>query len=82
MNNLEVPYPGVAAHTGSEIDILQEMWSQKQSGTKLKMKWGEAQQDTKHQTRKISEPAKLNCIADKDAGAYMASTNVYSATPP
>eukprot|EP00957_Ditylum_brightwellii_P128268 9782886-Ditylum_brightwellii.AAC.1 len=46
------------------------------------MEWVEAHQDTKHLTRNLSEPAKLNCITDKDNGAYMASTHVPLATPP
>eukprot|EP00957_Ditylum_brightwellii_P110082 8396154-Ditylum_brightwellii.AAC.1 len=47
MNNLNEPYPGVAAHTGSDIDILQEIWSLKTS-IKLKAEWVEDHQDTKH----------------------------------
>eukprot|EP00957_Ditylum_brightwellii_P134077 10221956-Ditylum_brightwellii.AAC.2 len=82
MNNQEAPYPGVTAHTCSNIDILQEIWLQKQSGIKRKMEWVEAHQDTKHLTRTLSKPAKLNCIADKDTGAYMAFAYVPLATPP
>eukprot|EP00957_Ditylum_brightwellii_P096224 7329805-Ditylum_brightwellii.AAC.1 len=82
INNLEAQYPGVATHTSSDIDILKEIWLQKQSGIRLKMEWVEAHQDTKHPTRKLLELIKLNCIADKDTGAYMASTHVPLATSP
>eukprot|EP00957_Ditylum_brightwellii_P156301 11896552-Ditylum_brightwellii.AAC.1 len=81
MNNLNEPYLGVAAHTGSDIDIPQEIWSLKKS-IKLTAEWVEAHQDTKYPTKSLSKSAKLNCIADKDAGAYMASTHEHSSTPP
>eukprot|EP00957_Ditylum_brightwellii_P208768 15358846-Ditylum_brightwellii.AAC.1 len=39
-NNLDEPYTGVAAHTGLDIYILQEIWSLKKS-IKLKAEWVE-----------------------------------------
>eukprot|EP00957_Ditylum_brightwellii_P000185 15215-Ditylum_brightwellii.AAC.1 len=66
MNNIETAYLGVAAHTASDIDILQAIWSYQKSTT-VKAQWVEAHQDTKYPDRELTHDAILNCKADANA---------------
>eukprot|EP00957_Ditylum_brightwellii_P001719 133050-Ditylum_brightwellii.AAC.1 len=66
MNNIKTAYPGVAAHTASNIDILQAIWLY-QKKTKVNAEWVEAHQDTKYPERELTQDAILNCKADADA---------------
>eukprot|EP00957_Ditylum_brightwellii_P034863 2641581-Ditylum_brightwellii.AAC.1 len=81
MNNIETAYPGVAAHTASDIDIIQAIWSY-QKATKVKAEWVEAHQDTKYRERELSQDAILNCKADAYASMYMSITQRPCAIPP
>eukprot|EP00957_Ditylum_brightwellii_P143911 10966099-Ditylum_brightwellii.AAC.1 len=81
MNNIETAYPGVAAHTASDIDILQAIWSY-QMATNVKAQWVEAHQDTKYPDRELTHDAILNCKTDTDASKYMATTQRPCVPPP
>eukprot|EP00957_Ditylum_brightwellii_P016114 1213477-Ditylum_brightwellii.AAC.1 len=59
MNNIETTYPGVAAHTASDIDILQAIWLYQKSTT-FKAQWVKALQDTKYPDRELTHDAILN----------------------
>eukprot|EP00957_Ditylum_brightwellii_P193949 14770470-Ditylum_brightwellii.AAC.1 len=80
-NNQEGAFPGVAAHTASDFDLLQEIWSY-WSFTCIKAVWVEAHQDTKYPDRDLSPEAVLNCKVDADASAFMDSNNDTRSTPP
>eukprot|EP00957_Ditylum_brightwellii_P208023 15355529-Ditylum_brightwellii.AAC.1 len=73
-NNQVGPSLGVAAHTKSDIDLLQEIWSY-QSSTCVQAVWVEAHQDTKYKNRDLSQEAVLNCKVDADASAFIDSNN-------
>eukprot|EP00957_Ditylum_brightwellii_P166519 12675451-Ditylum_brightwellii.AAC.1 len=46
MNNFDAASPGVTAHTGSDIDLLLDIWQLKVEGIDIQTKWVEAHQDT------------------------------------
>eukprot|EP00957_Ditylum_brightwellii_P197756 15065657-Ditylum_brightwellii.AAC.1 len=61
MNNFDSAFPGVIAHTRSDVDLLLDIWHLKAEGIGLHTEWVEAHQDTKYLDQELSEPAKLNC---------------------
>eukprot|EP00957_Ditylum_brightwellii_P052097 3951383-Ditylum_brightwellii.AAC.1 len=73
MNNFDAAFPGVTAHTVSDVDLLLNIWRLKAEGIDLQTKWVEAHQDREHLNQELSEPANLNCMVNTDATAYMAS---------
>eukprot|EP00957_Ditylum_brightwellii_P171884 13085169-Ditylum_brightwellii.AAC.1 len=81
VNNQERAFPGVAAHTSSDFDLLQEICSYR-SFTHVKAVWVEAHQHTKYPGRELSQEAVLNCKVDANASACMESNNDTSITPP
>eukprot|EP00957_Ditylum_brightwellii_P203971 15337007-Ditylum_brightwellii.AAC.1 len=70
MNNQDGTYLGIAAHTCSDIDILQEIWSLKVEGLQVNAGWVEAHQDTKYPQSELLAEASLNCTVDADAAKY------------
>eukprot|EP00957_Ditylum_brightwellii_P167002 12713745-Ditylum_brightwellii.AAC.1 len=48
MNNFEAAFPGVTAHTGSDVDLLLDIWRLKAEGIDIQTEWVEAHQDTKY----------------------------------
>eukprot|EP00957_Ditylum_brightwellii_P034407 2610132-Ditylum_brightwellii.AAC.1 len=73
--------PGLAEHTQPDFDIIQEN-HQLKSVVKVKVEWVETHQDIKHPEQVLSTPAKLNCMADKDACKYMAQFNNFRSILP
>eukprot|EP00957_Ditylum_brightwellii_P184359 14042719-Ditylum_brightwellii.AAC.1 len=80
VNNQKKCFPGIAAHTALDIDLLQEIWALQDKHLKVKTEWVEAQQDTKSSDKPLSAPAMLNCMAD--ALGYMQSSTSVCAIPP
>eukprot|EP00957_Ditylum_brightwellii_P092854 7068922-Ditylum_brightwellii.AAC.1 len=80
-NNQEGAFPGVVAHTASDFDLLQEIWSH-WSYTCVKAVWVEAHQDTKYPDSELSPEAVLNCKVDANVATFMESNNNTSITPP
>eukprot|EP00957_Ditylum_brightwellii_P178892 13626467-Ditylum_brightwellii.AAC.1 len=72
MNNFDSAFPGVTAHTGSDVDLLLDIWRLKAEGIDLHTGWVEAHQDTKYPDQELSEPANLSCHVDTDVTDYMA----------
>eukprot|EP00957_Ditylum_brightwellii_P174148 13258904-Ditylum_brightwellii.AAC.1 len=81
MNNRVDQLNGVAAHTASDIDLLQEIWSRKMPNN-VKAQWVKAHQDPKYPDRDLSPEAVLNCKVDTDASVYMSTMLEPSSTPP
>eukprot|EP00957_Ditylum_brightwellii_P037335 2825805-Ditylum_brightwellii.AAC.1 len=81
-NNQDNVYPGILAHTASNVGILQEIWTLKTNNLLVTTEWVEAHQDTKYPDRSLSTLAKLNCIADQDASTYIELGHTPEYTPP
>eukprot|EP00957_Ditylum_brightwellii_P032420 2456611-Ditylum_brightwellii.AAC.1 len=73
INNFDAAFPGVTAHTGSDVDLLLDIWWLKAEEIDLQTEWVEAHQYTNYLDRELSEPANLNCTVNTDVTAYMAS---------
>eukprot|EP00957_Ditylum_brightwellii_P141970 10815785-Ditylum_brightwellii.AAC.1 len=70
INNRVDQHTRVAAHTASDIDLLQEIWSRKMPNN-VKAQWVEAHQDMKYPDRDLSPEVILNCKVGTDAALYI-----------
>eukprot|EP00957_Ditylum_brightwellii_P198024 15087267-Ditylum_brightwellii.AAC.1 len=81
-NNQDGPFPGVASHTASDIDILQKIWELYREHQCANAEWVEAHQDTKYPTQILPPDAQLNCKVDADASTYMDAGQFTATTLP
>eukprot|EP00957_Ditylum_brightwellii_P026889 2032940-Ditylum_brightwellii.AAC.2 len=81
-NNHKKCFPGIAAHTALDIDLLLKIWALQGEHLKVKAERLEAHQDTKCLDKPLSVPAKLNCMTDTDTLGYMQSGTNKCTIPP
>eukprot|EP00957_Ditylum_brightwellii_P059217 4494724-Ditylum_brightwellii.AAC.1 len=69
--------PGITAHIAADYDIMQEIWSVKDSGIDLDTWWVKAHQDNKIAADLLPLDARLHVQADSDVTGFHLSPTIH-----